>query len=60
MVKLLDKIYALPQSRRWWAAVLALLSVTFQDGLGLSPEQAQWIVVALSAWIVGDSINKTV
>ncbi len=54
-----DKFKALFESRRFWATVASVLSVVFQDVLGLSPEQALVVVGVLQSWVIGDSLNKT-
>ena len=56
----MDKFFALFSSRRFWATVASVLSVVFQDVLGLTPEQALVLVGVLQSWVVGDSLNKTV
>jgi hypothetical protein len=55
------KTQQLLQSRRFWAAVAALVVAIGNEGLGfkLSQEQVEFAVVTLSAWIVGDSLRKT-
>lgn len=53
------KLESLLQSRRFWAAVIAVAVVVLQDGMGLGEDVAKSIAAVLSAWIVGDSLQKT-
>lgn len=55
------KTQNLLQSRRFWAALGALVVAIGNDGIGLnlSQEQVDLAVMVLSAWIVGDSLRKT-
>jgi len=55
------KTQNLLQSRRFWAALAALVVAVGNDGLGfkLSQDQVDLAVTVLSAWIVGDSLRKT-
>lgn len=56
---MLNKIKALFQSRRFYAAVGGVLQVVFQDVLGMTPEQSLVVAGLLATWIVGDSMKKT-
>ena len=58
-MSIFNKLLSLLQSRRFWSAVGGVLTVIFQDALGLTPEQAAAIVAIIMSWIVGDSLNKT-
>lgn len=55
------KTQALLQSRRFWVAVSGLVVAIGNDGLGLnlSQDTVDLVVMALSAWVVGDSLRKT-
>ncbi len=53
------KLKALTKSRRFWAAITGVVTVLLEELTGLSPVQAGEIILILSAWIVGDSLNKT-
>ncbi len=53
------KLTSLINSRRFYALVAGILTVIFQDGLGLTDQTTMEVVGLLMAWIVGDSINKT-
>jgi phenylpyruvate tautomerase PptA (4-oxalocrotonate tautomerase family) len=54
-----EKLKALVLSRRFQAAVAALVTVVVQDLLGLTEQQVTVIVQLVMAWIVGDSIYNT-
>lgn len=54
-----NKIIALLQSRRFWAAIIGVLAIAFHDVLGLSEEQVQQVGIIVTGWIIGDSVNKT-
>lgn len=55
------KTQTLLSSRRFWAAVAGLVVAIGNDGLGLNLTQdtVDLVVMALSAWVVGDSLRKT-
>jgi hypothetical protein len=55
------KTQELLKSRRFWAALGALVVAIGNDGLGLSlsQEQVDLAVMVVTAWIVGDSLRKT-
>ena len=55
----MDKLVALFKSRRFWIALAAFANVV-ADPLGLDAATMQQSVLLAGAWIVGDSINKTV
>jgi len=52
-----EKLVALLQSKRFILAVAGALVTLFGPEVGLEPELAQTIVVAIVAFIVGDSVN---
>ena len=54
-----EKVKALFGSRRFWAAVGAVLEVVFHDLAGLTAEQSMVVAGILASWVVGDSIQKT-
>jgi hypothetical protein len=54
-----DKIKAMLVSRRFQATVASVLTVVFQDILGLTIEQSVMVVGIVQSWVVGDSITKT-
>lgn len=47
------------QSKRFWAAISALIIAVAGDKLPFSEEQVSDIVMVIAAWIVGDSLRKT-
>ncbi len=55
----MKKVQALFLSRRFYAALIALIAVLFQDKLGLTQDAAKQLSTVVIAWIIGDSINKT-
>ena len=55
----MDKLLALFKSRRVWAA-LGGVFVVIAEPFGISAEAVNEIVMLAMAWIVGDSVNKTV
>ncbi len=55
----MDKLLALFKSRRFWVA-LAGVAVVVAEPFGLSADSVNEIVMLLMAWIVGDSVSKTV
>jgi uncharacterized protein YebE (UPF0316 family) len=58
---MIDKLKSLLKSRRFYAAVTGILIVISDGlGLGLSPDAINNVVMCIVAWIVGDSVTKTV
>ncbi len=55
----MDKFVSLFQSRRFWVA-LAGVAVVVAEPFGLSAASVHEIVMLAMAWLVGDSVNKTV
>lgn len=55
----MDKFVALFKSRRFWVA-LAGVAVVIAEPFGLGADSVNEIVMLAMAWIVGDSVNKTV
>tara|TARA_Y100000588_G_scaffold94181_1_gene102029 strand:- start:925 stop:1098 length:174 start_codon:yes stop_codon:yes gene_type:complete len=55
-----SKIKSLISSRRFWVSVGGVIAVALQETLGLSEGQTQMLVGVLVAWVVGDSLDKTV
>lgn len=49
------------KSKRFWASVASVAIVLLKDKipLGLTDEQLTQIVMAVGAWIVGDSLRST-
>ena len=56
-----DKLKSLLRSRRFYAALAGVIFV-ISDGLGLnlSPDAIENVVLFVVAWILGDSVTKTV
>ncbi len=54
-----DKLNRMIQSRRFWVAVAAVVSVVFQDALGLDEQQATKLAGIAIAWIAGDTWRET-
>lgn len=60
MTDFIDKLKALPKSRRFWTAVVGVAIVALEEVLPfLTEEQVQQIAQLLMAWIIGDSLLKT-
>lgn len=55
----MPKLNSLLASRRFWAALASLAVTLLQDRLPLSPDQITQIILAIGAWIVGDSLRAT-
>jgi nitrate/nitrite transporter NarK len=47
------------KSKRVWAAFAAVAVVVLKDRTGLSEDQITQLVIAVGAWIVGDSLRAT-
>ncbi len=47
------------QSKRFWLTVASVIAVAAKDYLPLTEEQIQQIVLALGAWVIGDSLRST-
>lgn len=48
------------QSKRFWLTVASVIAVAVKDYLPLTEEQIQNIVLAIGAWVIGDSLRATV
>ncbi len=48
------------QSKRFWLSVASVVAIAIKDYLPLTDEQVQQIVLAIGAWIIGDSLRSTV
>lgn len=59
MTYYIEKLKALAGSRRFKAAVAAIMVVVLHEGIGLDESAANMIAGILVAWILGDSINPT-
>lgn len=54
-----DKINSLIKSRRFWITIGTIAAVVFKDKLGIPEDQIQAIVLAIGAWIVGESLRSS-
>jgi hypothetical protein len=52
-------IQSLIRSRRFWAAVASIAVVVFKDKLPLDEDQITTIIMAVGAWIVGESLRSS-
>ena len=59
MNKLQEKIATLFQSRRFYAALFTSVFTLVATEVGVDEEVIGWIVMTVSVWIIGDSLNKT-
>ena len=50
---------SLIKSRRFWAAVASIAVVVLKDRLPIPEEQITNIVLAIGAWIVGESLRSS-
>jgi hypothetical protein len=50
---------AIFKSKRFWLAVVGVISAAFGEQLPISQEQLTQIVMLIAAWIVGDSMRPT-
>lgn len=51
------KLDGLLKSKRFWAAAAVVAVVIFKDKTPLTEQQIQELVLAVGAWIVGESIR---
>jgi len=49
----------LVESKRFWTAIGAAVTIVFQEKLGLSADTAHDLVLVMGAWILGDSLRGT-
>lgn len=55
-----DKLKSLLRSRRFWLTVAGVLvAVSGELNLGVSDECVRNVVMALAAWVIGDSFRIT-
>tara|TARA_R110000744_G_scaffold249646_2_gene365896 strand:+ start:123 stop:299 length:177 start_codon:yes stop_codon:yes gene_type:complete len=57
----MSKVKALITSRRFWVAVVGLVSVVASDTMGieLNQEQLIGVVTIVVAWVIGDTVRET-
>ena len=53
------KLDGLLKSKRFWLSAAAVAVILLQDRTGLSAEQITNVVLAIGAWVVGDSLRPT-
>ena len=54
------KVTSLFNSRRFWLSVTSVVLVSAKEfGLELDPESVNTIVIAIGAWVIGDSFRTT-
>lgn len=54
-----DAIQSLIRSRRFWAAVASIAVIVLKDRLPIPEDQITNIVMAIGAWIVGESLRSS-
>jgi hypothetical protein len=47
------------KSKRFWLSSAAIAVILLQDRTGLTPDQISSAVLAIGAWVVGDSLRPT-
>ena len=57
---MIEKIKALFESRRFWAALVVAILNVVGSYLGIEQETLTRITAVVAAWIIGDSMSKTV
>ena len=57
----MSKVKSLITSRRFWVAVVGLVSVVASDTMGieLNQEQLIGVVTIVVAWVIGDTVRET-
>ena len=53
------KLDGILKSKRFWLSAAAIAVILLQDRTGLSAEQITNVVLAIGAWVVGDSLRPT-
>jgi uncharacterized membrane protein len=58
---IMSKVKSLITSRRFWVAVVGLVSVVASDTMGieLNQEQLIGVVTIVVAWVIGDTVRET-
>jgi hypothetical protein len=51
------KLDGLLKSKRFWLSAAAVAAILLQDKTGLSADQITNVVLAIGAWVVGDSLR---
>ena len=47
------------KSKRFWLTIASVATVALKDYLPLSADQITQIILAIGAWVVGDSLRQT-
>jgi hypothetical protein len=56
----MQKLAALIRSRRFLLAVAGVAAIAMDDVLGISQEETLQVAAIVIAWIIGDSVRKTI
>ena len=54
-----DIFNSLIKSRRFWASIASIAVVVLKDKLPITEEQITMLVMAIGAWIVGESLRSS-
>lgn len=54
-----DVINSLIKSRRFWATVASVAVIAFKDRLPIPEDQITNIVLAIGAWVAGESLRSS-
>ena len=54
-----DVFNSLIKSRRFWASVASIAVVVLKDKLPLTEDQITGLIMAIGAWIVGESLRSS-
>jgi len=54
-----DILNSLVKSRRFWATVASICVVAFKDKLPIPEDQITNIVLAIGAWVAGESLRSS-
>jgi hypothetical protein len=55
----MDKITSFLKSRRFWALAASVAVVLLKDRLPISEDQITQVVLAIGAWVVGESLRSS-
>jgi hypothetical protein len=54
-----DILNSLVKSRRFWATVASIAVIAFKDKLPIPEDQITNIVLAIGAWVAGESLRSS-
>ena len=54
-----DVFNSMIKSRRFWASVASIAVVVLKDKLPLTEDQITGLIMAIGAWIVGESLRSS-